>query len=98
MAREEYVRSRTCLALLLIDMDVGRTNSVMFSALWTSVPIFVSCVSFLTYVLTGHQLTIPVAFTVSLITWDMAVSELNYHVKGYFFVRHVAVCRYHSNN
>ncbi|KIJ35250.1 hypothetical protein M422DRAFT_262419 [Sphaerobolus stellatus SS14] len=41
----------------------SRINQVMFSALWTSVPIFVSVVSFFTFVVTGHQLTIPVAFT-----------------------------------
>ncbi|GJJ10347.1 hypothetical protein Clacol_004573 [Clathrus columnatus] len=41
----------------------SRTNQVFFSLLWSSVPIFVSVVSFLAYVLTGHELSIPVAFT-----------------------------------
>ncbi|KAF8502971.1 hypothetical protein JB92DRAFT_3123623 [Gautieria morchelliformis] len=42
----------------------GRINRIMFSALWTTAPILVSVLSFLTFILTGHELTISVAFTV----------------------------------
>ncbi|KAF8529350.1 multidrug resistance-associated ABC transporter [Gautieria morchelliformis] len=41
----------------------GRINRIMFSALWTTAPILVSVLSFLTFILTGHELTISVAFT-----------------------------------
>ncbi|KAF8526563.1 hypothetical protein BU17DRAFT_82663 [Hysterangium stoloniferum] len=52
----------------------SRTNSVFFSTLWTNAPICVSVVSFLTYVMTGHELTISVAFTaIALFT----ISPLN---------------------
>jgi hypothetical protein len=42
----------------------GRLNSVVFYALWTFAPIFISIISFFTYVMLGNQLTIGVAFTV----------------------------------
>ena len=42
----------------------GRLNSVMLHALWTFAPIFISIISFFTYVMLGNQLTIGVAFTV----------------------------------
>ncbi|KAF8502966.1 ABC transporter type 1, transmembrane domain-containing protein [Gautieria morchelliformis] len=41
----------------------GRINRILFSALWTTAPILVSVLSFLTFILTGHELTISVAFT-----------------------------------
>ena len=40
----------------------------MFSMLWTVAPILVSVISFLVYVLSGHRLTIPVAFTVNVLS------------------------------
>ena len=43
----------------------GRFNSVLFYALWTFAPIFISITSFFTYVMLGNQLTIGVAFTVN---------------------------------
>ncbi|TFK37596.1 multidrug resistance-associated ABC transporter [Crucibulum laeve] len=38
-------------------------NSIMFSLLWSCVPILVSIVSFFAYVMQGNELTISVAFT-----------------------------------
>ena len=43
----------------------GQINQVMFSSLWRTAHILISVVSFLTYVMTGHELTISVAFTVN---------------------------------
>ena len=42
----------------------ARTNSVMFSLLWTLSPILVSVVGFFTYVIQGNVLTVSTAFTV----------------------------------
>ncbi|KIJ35247.1 hypothetical protein M422DRAFT_262416 [Sphaerobolus stellatus SS14] len=40
-----------------------RTNQILFSAIWSLVPILVSIISFFTYVMLGHELTVSVAFT-----------------------------------
>jgi hypothetical protein len=53
--------------LLMIMVIQGRLNSVMFYALWTFAPTFISIISFFTYVMLGNQLTIGVAFTVHFI-------------------------------
>ena len=45
---------------------LARINSVLFNLLWSSAPILVSIISFMTYVMRGHQLTISKAFTVGL--------------------------------
>ena len=39
----------------------------MFYLLWTCAPILVSIISFFTFVVTGHELSVSVAFTVSYI-------------------------------
>ncbi|KAH0834256.1 hypothetical protein J3R83DRAFT_11612 [Lanmaoa asiatica] len=54
----------------------ARLNSVMFTALWNSAPIFVSLISFFVYVYQGNQLTIPVAFT-SIALFNMIRQPLN---------------------
>ena len=38
----------------------------MFSMLWTCAPILVSVISFFTFVMQGKQLTVSIAFTVSI--------------------------------
>lgn len=43
----------------------SRLNSIMFQILWTTAPILVSVISFLTFVAQGNELTLGVAFTVS---------------------------------
>ena len=43
----------------------SRLNSIMFQVLWTTAPILVSVISFLTFVAQGNELTLGVAFTVS---------------------------------
>ncbi|KAH0826125.1 hypothetical protein J3R83DRAFT_5915 [Lanmaoa asiatica] len=57
-------------------MVKARLNSVMFTALWNSAPIFVSLISFFVYVYQGNQLTIPVAFT-SIALFNMIRQPLN---------------------
>ncbi|KAF8502967.1 multidrug resistance-associated ABC transporter [Gautieria morchelliformis] len=54
----------------------GRINQIMFSALWTTAPILVSVLSFLTFILTGHELTISVAFT-AIALFNMLRGPLN---------------------
>jgi len=49
---------------LLMERMLARINSVLFNLLWSSAPILVSIISFMTYVMRGHQLTISKAFTV----------------------------------
>ena len=51
----------------MIIVIQGRLNSVMFFSLWACATIFISIISFFTYVMLGNQLTIGVAFTVHLI-------------------------------
>ena len=41
----------------------SRINSIMFQVLWTTAPILVSVLSFLTFVAQGNQLTLGTAFT-----------------------------------
>ncbi|KAI5115939.1 hypothetical protein M0805_009349, partial [Coniferiporia weirii] len=41
----------------------SRFNSVLFQALWTTVPILVSAITFFTYVAGGGELTVGTAFT-----------------------------------
>ncbi|KAF8577829.1 multidrug resistance-associated ABC transporter [Ramaria rubella] len=53
-----------------------RINQVMLSMLWTTAPILVSVVSFLTFVMSGHELTVPVAFT-SIALFNMLRAPLN---------------------
>ncbi|KAF7350973.1 hypothetical protein MSAN_01659500 [Mycena sanguinolenta] len=47
-------------------MIKARINSVGFYTLWVTAPIFISVISFFTYVMLGNQLTISTAFTVSI--------------------------------
>ena len=51
----------------MIMVIQARLNSVMFYALWNCGTIFISIISFFTYVMLGNQLTIGVAFTVYFI-------------------------------
>ncbi|KAF7362389.1 hypothetical protein MVEN_00585800 [Mycena venus] len=44
-------------------MIKARVNGVGFYALWVTAPIFISIISFFTYVMLGNQLTISTAFT-----------------------------------
>jgi len=44
----------------------SRMNSIMFQILWTTAPILVSIISFLTFVAQGKELTLGTAFTVRL--------------------------------
>ncbi|KAJ7099479.1 hypothetical protein B0H15DRAFT_1002427 [Mycena belliarum] len=44
-------------------MIKARTNGVGFYCLWITAPIFISVISFFTYVMLGHKLTISTAFT-----------------------------------
>ncbi|KAJ6497501.1 hypothetical protein C8R45DRAFT_898828 [Mycena sanguinolenta] len=44
-------------------MIKARINSVGFYTLWVTAPIFISVISFFTYVMLGNQLTISTAFT-----------------------------------
>ncbi|KAF9533294.1 hypothetical protein CPB83DRAFT_880389 [Crepidotus variabilis] len=53
-----------------------RTNQVFFHLLWTCAPIFVSIVSFFTYVMQGNELTIGVAFT-AIALFNMVRAPLN---------------------
>ena len=46
------------------DLFTARVNWVLFYLLWTCAPIFVSIISFTTYVMRGNQLTVSTAFTV----------------------------------
>ena len=48
----------------LLFAFTARVNSVLFFLIWTCAPIFVSIISFMTYVMQGNQLTISTAFTV----------------------------------
>ncbi|KZS96802.1 multidrug resistance-associated ABC transporter [Sistotremastrum niveocremeum HHB9708] len=57
-------------------MIKARLNGIMFFALWSSVPILVSVISFTTFVLLGHQLTIATAFT-SIALFSMLRAPLN---------------------
>ncbi|KAF8508697.1 multidrug resistance-associated ABC transporter [Gautieria morchelliformis] len=54
----------------------GRINQIMFSALWTTAPILISVLSFLTFILSGHELTISVAFT-AIALFNMLRAPLN---------------------
>jgi ABC-type multidrug transport system fused ATPase/permease subunit len=54
----------------------SRINSIFFSLLWTLAPILVSVVSFATYIYTGHELTVPVAFT-AIALFSMVRQPLN---------------------
>ncbi|KDQ16443.1 hypothetical protein BOTBODRAFT_186497 [Botryobasidium botryosum FD-172 SS1] len=53
-----------------------RTNSVMFGLLWTCAPLFVSIVSFLTYILLGNTLSVSKAFT-AIALFNMLKMPLN---------------------
>ncbi|KAF8812935.1 multidrug resistance-associated ABC transporter [Phlegmacium glaucopus] len=57
-------------------MVKARINGVMFYLLWTCAPIFVSILSFFTFVMQGNQLTISVAFT-SIALFNMVRAPLN---------------------
>ncbi|EIN03587.1 multidrug resistance-associated ABC transporter [Punctularia strigosozonata HHB-11173 SS5] len=57
-------------------MIKSRINSIFFSLLWTLAPILVSVVSFATYIYTGHELTVPVAFT-AIALFSMIRQPLN---------------------
>ncbi|KAF9442979.1 multidrug resistance-associated ABC transporter [Macrolepiota fuliginosa MF-IS2] len=57
-------------------MVKARFNSVMFYFLWTCAPIFVSIISFFTYVVRGNNLTISTAFT-AIALFGMIRAPLN---------------------
>ncbi|KAJ3788774.1 hypothetical protein GGU10DRAFT_384717 [Lentinula aff. detonsa] len=54
----------------------SRINSIMFYILWSSTPILVSIISFMTYVLLGNELTVSVAFT-AIALFGMIRTPLN---------------------
>ncbi|KAL5521010.1 hypothetical protein ACEPAG_8932 [Sanghuangporus baumii] len=54
----------------------SRFNSVMFQAVWSTAPILVSVISFLTYVSRGHELTVGTAFT-AIALFSMIRQPLN---------------------
>ena len=49
---------------LIDDLTLVRVNNIYFAILWASVPILISVISLTTFVMTGHELTVPTAFTV----------------------------------
>jgi ABC-type multidrug transport system fused ATPase/permease subunit len=57
-------------------MTRARTNSVLFTLLWTSAPILVSLVSFSTFIISGHKLDVATAFT-ALALFSMVRQPLN---------------------
>ncbi|KAF8439690.1 multidrug resistance-associated ABC transporter [Boletus edulis BED1] len=57
-------------------MVKARLNSILFSAIWSSAPIFVSLISFFAYVYQGNKLTVSVAFT-SIALFNMIRQPLN---------------------
>ena len=66
----------------------ARINSVLFNFLWSSAPILVSIISFMTYVMRGHQLTISKAFTVRFILKYISIFFEVYFFPGYCVVRY----------
>ena len=60
------VQESSCVGVYRFSLHsfTARVNSVLFYLLWTCAPIFVSIISFMTYVMRGNQLTISTAFTV----------------------------------
>ncbi|KAJ3842758.1 hypothetical protein EV361DRAFT_888642 [Lentinula raphanica] len=54
----------------------SRINSIMFYILWSSTPILVSIIAFMTYVLLGNELTVSVAFT-AIALFGMIRTPLN---------------------
>ncbi|THH08106.1 hypothetical protein EW145_g2928 [Phellinidium pouzarii] len=54
----------------------SRFNSIMFQILWTTAPIFVSVLSFFTYVAGGRELTVGTAFT-AIALFNMIRQPLN---------------------
>jgi ABC-type multidrug transport system fused ATPase/permease subunit len=64
-------------------MVKARLNSIMFQMLWTSAPILVSMISFLTFVMMGHELTVSTAFTaIALFNMVMPTSRFVYVYNG----------------
>ncbi|KAL4065666.1 hypothetical protein V8B97DRAFT_2010327 [Scleroderma yunnanense] len=57
-------------------MVKARINSIMFSAIWSSAPIFVSLISFAAYVYQGNKLTVAIAFT-AITLFNMIRQPLN---------------------
>ncbi|KAJ6590007.1 hypothetical protein DFH09DRAFT_1359037 [Mycena vulgaris] len=57
-------------------MIKARINGVGFYTLWVTAPIFISVISFFTYVMMGHELTISTAFT-SIALFSMIRQPLN---------------------
>jgi ABC-type multidrug transport system fused ATPase/permease subunit len=57
-------------------MVKARTNSVAFTALWTTAPVLVSLISFATFVALGHKLDVATAFT-ALALFGMIRQPLN---------------------
>jgi hypothetical protein len=49
-----------------IDIPIARKNSVLFQAAFTCAPILVAVVSFFIFIISGHEMTVSIAFTVSL--------------------------------
>ena len=71
-ARENEIRWMRKGLFLLHAKDISntncsgtaRTNSVLFSLIWSLAPIFISVTAFFVYVMLGNELTIGTAFTV----------------------------------
>lgn len=61
----------------------ARINSIMFYILWSSTPILVSIISFMTYILLGNELTVSVAFTVRFhFVLSRAISKPDFYYLG----------------
>ncbi|KAJ7693236.1 P-loop containing nucleoside triphosphate hydrolase protein [Mycena rosella] len=57
-------------------MVKSRINDIGFLCLWVTAPIFISVISFFTYVMMGHELTISTAFT-AIALFSMIRQPLN---------------------
>ena len=61
---------RKCKFIILLSfldyicVYTARNINICYSLLWLLVPIVISVTSFFTFVITGHQLSVSVAFTV----------------------------------
>jgi len=60
----------------LVCFVLAGFNNTFFSLMWNLVPNFVSVISFITYIKTGHSLTVPVAFT-AIALFQMLQHPLN---------------------
>jgi hypothetical protein len=48
------------------NKSVARKNSVLFYTVFTCAPILVAVISFFVFIVSGHEMTVSIAFTVGL--------------------------------